>query len=121
MSEIIDADLSAVAVVSSAPRRLAVDGEFTIYHVAAWKGDLSAALSRPLDLDLSAVTEIDGAGLQLLMWCNLLSSETHRAFRLISPSDAVSEALDLVHLKKFFTCVSAVGEADTTAESRYES
>lgn len=57
----------------NSPSSLALEGELTIYQVAQVKPLLQEALSNskaalaPLRLDMSAVTECDGAGLQLLL------------------------------------------------------
>ena len=50
-------------------RSLRVEGEMTIYQAAALKETLQAALEQcaELDINLSAVGEIDTAGVQLLI------------------------------------------------------
>lgn len=75
--------------------RARIEGDLTIGHAAALKGELVAALldAPALALDLSAVTEMDGAGLQLLL---LLQREAaHRPLRLEGCSPAVAQVLAL--------------------------
>ncbi|MGF1643808.1 MAG: lipid asymmetry maintenance protein MlaB [Thiotrichales bacterium] len=76
--------------------RLIVEGELTIYHVADAK---AALLSLPdATLDLSGITEIDGAGVQMLMLA-------HRdaGLNLGAVSDTVGEVLRLTGLTAWQT------------------
>ena len=54
-----------------------LEGEFTIYEVAAAKAQLCAALDQAsrLQLNLAGLEELDTAGVQLLVW---LKQEAHR-------------------------------------------
>ncbi|MGI4859151.1 MAG: STAS domain-containing protein [Janthinobacterium lividum] len=102
------------------PRRLSIDGEMTIYRAAELKeliartfhgdaaGDLPSApgSNRDVDLDLSEVSELDAAGLQLLLLFNRRACMHNRRLRLVAPSAAVRDALALVHLTRAFECVS---------------
>lgn len=87
------------AVPPAVPRpTLCLEGELTISQAAALKPRLLDALTGPLDVDLSGVTAIDGAGLQLLV---MLSREAARRGVVIAwhaPSRAVRTALDRVRL-----------------------
>jgi anti-sigma B factor antagonist len=77
---------------------LSLEGDLTISRAAELKPRLLDALSGPLDVDLSGVTAIDGAGLQLLV---MLSREAARRGVPIAwhaPSRAVRTALDRVRL-----------------------
>ncbi|MDP9530581.1 STAS domain-containing protein [Pseudomonas protegens] len=71
-----------------------IEGELTIYTVA----ELSAALlphlgaSPRLALDLSDVTEIDGAGLQ---WLAFIQREAGPTLSLAGQSQAVAQVLQL--------------------------
>lgn len=71
--------------------RLSVCGDLTIYHTA----DIKQALleKQGINLDLSRVGEIDGAGLQLL----LLAVREVQA-HVCAVSDAVTDALRLTGL-----------------------
>lgn len=84
--------------------RLTVDGEMTIYTAQELKDALLAPLAEGgnVELDLGAVSEIDSAGLQLLI---LLKSETRAQGKLLSitsHSPAVLDILDLCNLEGFF-------------------
>jgi len=85
--------------------RIAIDGELTIFSVQAIKqrvDDVWPAAEHGVDLDVSEVDEVDGAGIQLLMYFRLQAAAKQRSLRLLSPSEAVREALSLVHLTSFF-------------------
>lgn len=83
---------------------LAVSGELTIFTAAEWWGRLSDALTAfdDLLLDLSAVTEMDSAGLQLLIACRRQALSRQHAFRLTATSPAVDDLLALCDLSGFF-------------------
>jgi anti-sigma B factor antagonist len=80
--------------------RLQLEGELTIYRAAELKVQLMVALdgAPTLELDLSAVTEIDCTGIQLLMLAKRLAANRQRALRLTRHSPAVIEALMLLDL-----------------------
>ncbi len=50
--------------------RITIDGELTIYNVLDIKQELIAALAdeRDIEVNLSKISEIDTAGMQLLLW-----------------------------------------------------
>lgn len=83
---------------------LAVSGEFTIYTAGEWRERLLTAVTgqAEVSLDLSEVSEIDTAGLQLLI---ATQREVHAAggtLHLAGPSAAVREVLSFCHLNDFF-------------------
>ena len=77
--------------------RVRIDGELTIYTVA----ELAAALlpqmgaAPRLELDLSEVTEMDGAGLQLLAVIRREAGNAGIALSVTGQSQAVTQALQL--------------------------
>lgn len=73
----------------------AIDGEMTIYTIAALKSEIEAFGSGPLDIDLSAVSDIDTAGLQWLLMAKRLDD---KQVRFIKHSPAVLQMLDLTNL-----------------------
>jgi len=79
---------------------LALIGELTIYRAAELRTQLLAALDagRSLAIDLSGVTEIDTAGLQLLLVTARTALARGVTVQLLRPSDAVVEVLELVNL-----------------------
>ncbi len=81
-----------------------IEGELTIFRVASLREGIALALdsSSEVEIDLSHVTEIDGAGLQLLMAAKLesIANDAHLSF--IGHSNSVREMLDLCDLGGFF-------------------
>jgi len=83
---------------------LYLSGELTIYHAAEVKPSLVAMLrtKNELEIDLSGVSEIDTAGLQLLMLAKKETDRSGKKLRLISHSPSVLELMDLYNLAGFF-------------------
>lgn len=79
-----------------------LDGELTIYRAAEVCGTLRAALANPIDLqiDLSAVSEIDSAGVQLLLSAQKTASLAGRSVFLVAPSESVKEVFALFGLSE---------------------
>jgi anti-anti-sigma factor len=81
-----------------------IDGELTIYRA----DELKCALIEPLSagirlvLDLSAVTEIDTCGLQLLMLAKRTAKAVQAELQLIGHSPAVIEVFELLNVAAFF-------------------
>jgi len=90
------------AKVAIAPLR--VEGDMTIYQAAELKQTLLASLATtsPLVLDLSAVSEIDTSGVQLLMMAAQYARACGQEFRLTRPSQSVIEVIELLHLESYF-------------------
>jgi len=68
--------------------------ECTIYEVAEKHQHIMDKWTNkklPLNLDLSAVTEIDSCFIQLLMSCKKTATENRIACQLINPSEEVGE------------------------------
>lgn len=83
---------------------LAVQGPLTIYTAAEWKQRLAAALAETdaLELDMSAATEIDGAGLQLLIMAKHEAARQGKDLRIAGHTPQLLEILDLCQLAGFF-------------------
>lgn len=90
--------------MSKAKAGFKVEGEFSIYTAAALKPQLLAALddSVTLELDLAGVTEMDTAGLQLLLLCKREADSRGRPLRLSGNNPVVKEALELCNLQQLF-------------------
>lgn len=84
--------------------RIALDGELTIYRAAELKVTVLEALraARALEIDLSGVTELDTAGLQVLMLARQSAAADQRALRLVRHSPAVAEIFEMLDLAAFF-------------------
>ncbi len=75
--------------------RLHVAGEMTIYSALELKERLLGSLARyaELDVDCSDVTEVDSAGLQLLLLAKREARSVGKQMQVSSPSQAMQEAL----------------------------
>jgi anti-sigma B factor antagonist len=80
------------------------EGEMTIYHAAALKAPLLAALAQSdeVEFDLSAVSELDTSGVQLLMLMKREAVAAGKAFELSGHSPAVLEVFELLGLGGWF-------------------
>jgi anti-anti-sigma factor len=85
-------------------RSLGLAGELTIHTAAEEKAtlvaflDVTAAEGADIELDLSDVTELDTAGVQLLLMARHEAQSQGRHLRLVSPSHTVVEVLRIAHL-----------------------
>ncbi|MBN2978802.1 sulfate transporter [Pseudomonas fluorescens] len=77
--------------------RVGIEGELTIYTVAELAAELLPQLGTAprLELDLSQVTEIDGAGLQLLAVIHREATAGGTPVSLVGQSQAVTQTLQL--------------------------
>jgi anti-sigma B factor antagonist len=83
---------------------LSLEGEMTIYRASELKAEL---LDPPMDcdeleLDLSAVSELDSAGLQILLLLKRDLETSGRRLRLVNHSRAVYEVLELLDMQGHF-------------------
>jgi len=90
---------------TSAPFR--IDGEFTIYRAAELAAAMKSALAGVPDggvfeIDLSEGTEMDSAGVQLLVSARRSARESGRALRLAGASPAVDEVFRILQLAPQF-------------------
>lgn len=89
------------SVVTRADDRLRVVGDMNIYSAAALKGQLIALApcgGRDIELDLSNVTSLDTAGVQVMLMLRRLAHSKGVPFRLVAPSAAAVEVLELCGL-----------------------
>jgi anti-anti-sigma factor len=84
--------------------RISLDGEMTIYRAADLKVVVLEALRKTpvLEVDLSGVTELDTAGLQVLMLAKQTATAEQRELRLLQHSPAVVEIFEMLDLVAFF-------------------
>lgn len=82
------------------PVLLFIEGELTLRRVRELKESLLARLSKAqvLEVDLADVTEIDSAGLQLLLLARREARTSGRELRLVSHSPAVLSMFKLLGL-----------------------
>jgi len=83
---------------------LHLDGELTIYTAAQHRATLLERLGAcpELKLDLAGVTELDTAGLQLLLVLKREAQAQGRELRLVNHSQAVVEVLELLYMQAHF-------------------
>ena len=83
------------------PAALTVEGEMTVYRAGELKDAMLGALRRPgpVEVDLSGVTEIDSAGIQVLLLGKQLAAARQQELRLTAISPAVDEVLALLNLR----------------------
>jgi len=86
---------------------LAIEGELTIYRAAEWRKTLIAALAgladgASLELNLAEVSELDSAGVQLLMAARKTAQASQRELRLVGHSPAVLEVFETLDLAAHF-------------------
>jgi anti-sigma B factor antagonist len=84
--------------------RAIVDGSMTIYEAAADKSTLLDALANAseTEIDLSAVREMDTAGLQILLLAKRESLKAGKVLRLAAHSPASLDVLDRYGLTAYF-------------------
>ena len=85
---------------------LVITGELTIFTAATLKQTLLDAIAQggpdEIDIDLSDVSEIDSAGLQLMVMTKREAAAAGKNVRFVRHSDAVLDLIDLCDLSGFF-------------------
>ncbi len=82
-----------------------ISGEMTIYRAAELKAELLAALDgcgALLEVDLGEVSELDSAGLQVLMLAKQVALQRHIELHLLHHSPAVVEVFELLNVAAYF-------------------
>lgn len=84
--------------------RLAVNDEMTIYTAAEYKAALVENLEacQEMVIDLSGVTEMDSAGLQVLLMLKRHAQQLARDLHLVNHSQPVVEVLEQLQLSAHF-------------------
>lgn len=84
--------------------RIALAGELNIYAVAALKQRLLSEIedAAEAEIDLSGVSELDSAGLQLLILAKLHARRIGQEVRLVQHSPEVVDLIELYNLAAFF-------------------
>ena len=97
--------------------RLAISGELTIFRAM----ELQPAMlcSPPLqEIDLSGVTELDTAGVQLLMMAKQAALAQSRELQLVNHSPAVIEVFELLNVAAYFGDHLVIDSRDKTTTPR---
>jgi len=86
------------------PCRITLTGEMTIYAAADLKQQLVAPIdsTNGLEIDLSQVSEIDTAGMQLLILAKRYAEQTGKSLHLVGHSRPVLELIELYSLGALF-------------------
>jgi anti-anti-sigma factor len=84
--------------------QLAIEDEMTIYTAALQKNELLGYLDdcQELEVDLSAVSEIDSAGLQILLMLKQEADRGEKNIHLVNHSQAVVEVFELLNVAGHF-------------------
>jgi anti-sigma B factor antagonist len=85
---------------------LSVDGELTIYSVAKAKQTLFDDYHNfvsPITLDLHSVSEIDTAGLQLLLFLQKMLSKDNKKIHIEKSNEHVDAILKNLDVANYFT------------------
>jgi anti-sigma B factor antagonist len=82
--------------------RMLIEGEMTIFTAAELKKELIDNLGNcsDIEIDLSQVSEMDTAGLQLLLLIYKEASLSNKSARLISYSPSVAAVFDLFSMDR---------------------
>ena len=83
---------------------IAIQDDMTIYTASEQKAQLSKYLhsGRELQINLAGVSEMDSAGLQLLLWLKQEAGRNAIKLSLVRHSQAVVEVLELLNLTGHF-------------------
>jgi anti-sigma B factor antagonist len=94
---------------SEEKNRLEIGGELTIYVAAELKKKIGALLSAEtaIEIDLAQVSEIDSAGLQLLLLVQREGAQQQKSIVFRNPSTAVLDCWRLCNVSALFGAGSA--------------
>ena len=88
---------------------LVFEGDITIYYVAQIKDELFAdyeKLGDKVALDLQGVTEIDTAGVQLLLFAKKFFTSVHRSLVISKSNESVDTVLTVLDVNTQFAMES---------------
>lgn len=117
VAETVEAAELAETAEAAEPSALTVEGEMTVYRAVELKEAMLGALRRPgpVEVDLSGVTELDSAGVQVLLLGKQLAGARQQELRLTAISPAVDEVLALLNLRRHLGLVPAETAAPAPA------
>ena len=88
---------------------LIFEGDFTIYYVTEVKNDIFADYEKLADniaLDLEGVTELDTAGVQLLLFAKKFFNSVHRSLFIAKSNESVESVLARLDVQSHFAMES---------------
>lgn len=109
--------MSAASEQESVPLVLFIQGEMSIYRATELKQALLAEPA-PVEVNLSGVTDIDTAGVQLLMLAKKTAQAQQRELRLVAHSAAVTDVFELLNLAAYFNDPLVMVSRATTSTPR---
>jgi len=100
------------ALAMNAPLTVQIELPLTIYHAAELKELMSDALERGAGVcfDVSAVPEIDCAGVQLLVAARRSAADRRQACDFVGASETVQATLALLGVPQLLTQAQPLGE-----------
>ena len=86
-------------------QHIALAGEVTVFNASAIRDQLLGALNETgdLDVDLSQVSEIDTAGVQLILAAKREAAACNKTIRFSGCSDTVFDVMALLGLSAYLT------------------
>lgn len=83
---------------------LSISGDMTIYTAGTLKAELMNLIAQPCEreIDLTNVSEMDTAGLQLLIMAKREAARQKTALRLTGHSHAVLDVMNICNMAAFF-------------------
>jgi anti-sigma B factor antagonist len=102
--------MSSLNCIETAPGKLSLEGAFTIFDAAHTRILLLDRLraSDKLEVDLSCVTELDSAGVQLMLLLQREATQLGKQLTWRDHSNAVAQVLDTLNLGAVFNAPAAV-------------
>lgn len=84
--------------------QMTIEGEMNIYHANDMKAEFLSQLEKckSMELNLTAVSEIDTSGFQLLLQLKRQCNEEGKEVLLTSHSPAVLEVIELYGMEEYF-------------------
>lgn len=112
--------MTTVEMRDEEPSVVCIEGEMTIYQAEQLKQTLLDALDRAsvLEINLAAVTELDTAGVQLLLLTKKTARARQKELRLAAHSEAVVEVFELIDLVPYFGDPLVISPAASYAADR---
>jgi anti-anti-sigma factor len=97
----------------NAPIRIAIAGELSIFTAAGVQERLLQAFANgaAVDVDLAEVSEIDSAGIQVMLAAKRSAAAQSLPLRFTGHSPAVVDILQLCQLSELLGCADASGES----------
>ncbi len=91
-------------ILSTTAERLRIQGGLTVYEAPALYQELLDSVRRcsRVEVDLSAVDDVDTAGLQVLMICKREARRLSHELLMLAHSNAVVQTFEFLNLAAFF-------------------